>query len=137
MRDLDGRSGSNEMASAPLGDKQAEEWMAMIRTAQKKGPDSVAKKKDRTASAKQLRLALKHLSNARRTLTWLGFWMLWDWPMRRTASRLLSDIRRENGRESAGMIVTEDPLIILKLFVLAATSGVSVWTDSLRLSTGY
>jgi len=29
------------------------------------------------------------------TVTWLESWMLWNWPMRRTASLLLSDIAKK------------------------------------------
>jgi hypothetical protein len=53
-----------KLASAPFDDKQAQEWMAMIGKTQKKAPDSVGKEPD--SVGEQLRLALKHLSNAQK-----------------------------------------------------------------------
>ena len=61
-----------KLASAPLGDKQAQEWLAMIGNTQKKGPDSVDKRKDQDSVGEQLRLALKHLSNAQKDVDLAG-----------------------------------------------------------------
>jgi len=52
-----------KLASASSGDKQAQEWMAMIGNTQKKGPASVGD---------QLQLALKHLSNAQKDVDLAG-----------------------------------------------------------------
>jgi hypothetical protein len=64
-----------KLAAAPSDDKQAQEWMAMIGNTPRKGPDSVRQEKGpdsvRQENApdgisKQLRSALKHLSNAQK-----------------------------------------------------------------------
>jgi hypothetical protein len=64
-----------KLAAAPSDDKQAQEWIAMIGNTprkrpdsvrQEKGPDSVRQEKGPDGISKQLRLALKHLSNAQR-----------------------------------------------------------------------
>jgi hypothetical protein len=64
-----------KLAAAPSDDKQAQEWIAMIGNTPRKGPDSVRQEKGpdnvRQENApdgisKQLRLALKHLSNAQK-----------------------------------------------------------------------
>jgi hypothetical protein len=55
-----------KLAAAPSDDQQAQEWIAMIGNTQKKGPDSVRKEKDPDGISKQLRLALRHLSNAQK-----------------------------------------------------------------------
>jgi hypothetical protein len=63
------------LAAAPSDDKQAQEWIAMIGNTPRKGPDSVRQEKAPDSArqekgpdgiTKQLRLALKHLSNAQR-----------------------------------------------------------------------
>jgi|SRR5882672_1492163 len=91
-----------KLASAPLGDKQAEEWMAMIRTAQKKGPDSVAKKKDPDSVGEQLRLALKHLSNAQKDVDLAGILDALELAYAKDCiAAALRDYEEENGRESA------------------------------------
>ena len=64
-----------KLAAAPTDDKQAQEWIAMIGNTPRKGPDSVRQEKGpdsvRQENApdgisKQLRSALKHLSNAQK-----------------------------------------------------------------------
>jgi len=61
-----------KLAAAPSDDKQAQEWMAMIRKTQKKGPDSIDKKQSPDGVGEQLRLALKHLSNAQKDVDLAG-----------------------------------------------------------------
>ena len=55
-----------KLAAAPSDDKQAQDWIAMIGNTPRKGPDSVRQEKGPDGISKQLRLALKHLSNAQR-----------------------------------------------------------------------
>jgi hypothetical protein len=64
-----------KLAAAPPDDKQAQEWIAMIGNTprkrpdsvrQEKGPDSVRQDKGPDGISKQLRSALKHLSNAQK-----------------------------------------------------------------------
>jgi hypothetical protein len=64
-----------KLAAAPSDDKQAQEWIAMIGNTPRKGPDSVRQEKgpdnvrqENTPDgiSKQLRSALKHLSNAQK-----------------------------------------------------------------------
>lgn len=64
-----------KLAAAPSDDKQAQEWIAMIGNTprkrpdsvrQEKGPDSARQEKGPDGISKQLRLALKHLSNAQK-----------------------------------------------------------------------
>jgi hypothetical protein len=55
-----------KLAGAPPDDQQAQEWIAMIANTQRKGPDSVRNEKGPDGISIQLRLALKHLSNAQR-----------------------------------------------------------------------
>jgi hypothetical protein len=91
-----------KLASAPLGDKQAEEWMAMIGITQKKGPDSVANKKDPDNVAEQLRLALKHLSNAQKDVDLAGILDALELAYAKDCiAAALRDYEEESGRESA------------------------------------
>jgi uncharacterized LabA/DUF88 family protein len=62
-----------KLASAPSDDKQAQEWMAMIGKTQRKGPDRVGTgEKSSDSVSEQLRLALKHLSNAQKDVDLSG-----------------------------------------------------------------
>jgi hypothetical protein len=53
-----------KLGSASPLDQQAQEWIAMSENTQRIGPDKVRKKRAPDGVAKQLRLALAHLSNA-------------------------------------------------------------------------
>jgi len=91
-----------KLASAPLGDKQAQEWLAMIGNTQKKGPDSVAKRKDEDSVGEQLRLALKHLSNAQKDVDLAGLLDALELAYAKDCIlAALRDYEEENGQESA------------------------------------
>ena len=70
--------------------------------AKKKGPDSVAKKKDRDSVGEQLRLALKHLSNAQKDVDLAGLLDALELAYAKDCIvAALRDYEEENGQESA------------------------------------
>jgi hypothetical protein len=100
-----------KLAAAPADDKQAQEWIAMIGNTPRKGPDSVRQEKGpdgvRQESgpdgiSKQLRLALKHLSNAQKDVDLAGLLDALELAYAKDCIvAALRDYEEENGQESA------------------------------------
>ena len=74
----------------------------MIGNAQKKGPDSVTKTKEPDSVGEQLRLALKHLSNAQKDVDLAGILDALELAYAKDCiAAALRDYEEETGRESA------------------------------------